>query len=145
MRESPTVIGHRRGGIGWEGKDPNLEVSFSDAAVGYDFVKTMNLKLKEGRDFSPAFKTDSTAYLINETALARIGYKEPIGKPLYWGERRGTIIGVLKDFHFTSIHQTIEPLFIRLEERPKWGTILVRTKPVKPRMPLPVWKRSVKH
>ncbi len=128
MRESPTVIGHRRGGIDWEGKDPNLEVSFADAAVGYDFVKTMNLQLIEGRDFSPAFRADSTAYLINETALARIGYKEPIGKPLNWGERRGTIIGVLKDFHFTSMHETIEPLFIRLDERPKWGTILVRTK-----------------
>jgi hypothetical protein len=128
MRESPTVIGHRRGGIDWEGKDPNLEVSFADAAVGYDFVKTMNLQLKEGRDFSPAFRTDSAAYLINETALARIGYKEPIGKPLNWGERRGTIIGVLKDFHFTSMHETIEPLFIRLDEHPKWGTILVRTK-----------------
>jgi hypothetical protein len=128
MRESPTVIGHHRGGIDWEGKDPNLEVSFADAAVRYDFVKTMNLQLTEGRDFSPAFRTDSTAYLINETALARIGYKEPIGKPLNWGERRGTIIGVLKDFHFTSMHETIEPLFIRLEERPKWGTILVRTK-----------------
>jgi ABC-type antimicrobial peptide transport system permease subunit len=128
MKESPTVIGHHRGGIGWEGKDPNLEVSFADAAVGYDFVKTMNLQLKEGRDFSAAFKTDSTAYLINETALARTGYKEPIGKPLYWGEKRGTIIGVLKDFHFTSIHEAIDPLFIRLDEHPNWGTILVRTK-----------------
>jgi ABC-type antimicrobial peptide transport system permease subunit len=128
MKESPTVIGHRRGGIGWEGKDPGQEVSFADAAVGYDFVKTMNLQIKEGRDFSPDFRTDSAAYLINETALARIGYKEPIGKPLYWGEIRGTIIGVLKDFHFTSMHETIEPLFIRLDERPKWGTILVRTK-----------------
>ncbi|GAA3912059.1 FtsX-like permease family protein [Chitinophaga oryziterrae] len=127
MKESPTVIGHQKGGIGWEGKDPTQEVSFSDAAVAYDFVKTMHLTLAAGRDFSEDFGTDATAYLVNETAVKKMGYKDPIGKPFYWDGHNGNIIGVLKDFHFNSMHQAIEPLFVRLDLNPKWGTILVRT------------------
>src|SRR3546814_3139371 len=55
MRNSPTVIEHHVDGIAWPGKDPNVFVSFADAVVGYDFVKTLHLQLKEGRDFSRAF------------------------------------------------------------------------------------------
>jgi putative ABC transport system permease protein len=127
MRESPTVIGHQKGGIGWEGKDPNLEVFFSDAAVAYDFVKTMRLSLVAGRDFSESFGTDASSFLVNETAVKKMGYKDPIGKSFYWDGHPGNIIGVLKDFHFNSMHQSIEPLFVRLDLTPKWGTILVRT------------------
>ncbi|WP_229311075.1 ABC transporter permease [Larkinella soli] len=133
MKESPTGIGHHTGDIFWEGKDPNLIISFANTAVGYDFLKTMNLQLKEGRDFSRAFGTDSTSYLMNESALKKIGYKDPVGKPLTWGNRKGRIIGIVKDFHFTSMHQAIEPLVIRLNEEQSWGTILVRTEAGKTR------------
>lgn len=128
MRNSPTVIEHHTGSIAWEGKDPNLTLSFADAVVGYDFVKTMKLKVKEGRDFSTDFRTDSTAYLLNEEAVKRIGYQNPVGKSVEWGNRKGTIIGVLEDFHFNSMHHAIEPLIVRLDENWSWGTILIRTK-----------------
>ncbi|GAB3774200.1 ABC transporter permease [Spirosoma horti] len=126
MRESPTALGHHVDDIGWTGKDPNLRTTFANTAVGYDFVKTLKLTLKDGRDFSKDFGTDTLGFLINETALAKIGYKNPIGKPLDWGGNKGHIIGVLKDFHFNSMRQAIEPLIIRLDRRPQWGTILVR-------------------
>jgi len=125
MKESPTVIGHSNGDIGWTGKDPGLNATFSDATVGYDFVKTMKLELKDGRDFSKEF-ADSSNYLVNETAAMKIGYQNPVGQPLSWGGNKGKIIGVLKDFHFNSMHEAIEPLVIRLSEKQKWGTILVR-------------------
>jgi predicted permease len=128
MRNSPTVIEHHTGSIEWPGKNENLMVSFADAVVGYDFVKTLNLELKEGRDFSKVFGTDSASFILNETAVAKIGYKNPIGETISWGNRKGTIIGVLKDFHFNSMHNAIEPLIIRLDENWPWGTILVRTK-----------------
>jgi hypothetical protein len=128
MKESPTVIGHHIGDAGWEGKDPGLTVTFADAVVGYDFVKTMGLKLKQGRDFSKEFGTDSTNYLINEEALKRTGYADPIGRTMTWGGRRGQIIGVLQDFHINSMYQEIEPLIIRLDESQNWGTILVRVR-----------------
>lgn len=133
MKESPTVIGHHRSDIEWEGKDPGLNVSFADAVVGYDFVKTMGLKLKQGRDFSKAFGTDSTSYIINEAALKRTGYTDPIGRTMTWGNHRGQIIGVLQDFHINSMYQEIEPLIIRLDERQTWGNILVRVRAGKTR------------
>jgi putative ABC transport system permease protein len=128
MRESPTVITHTKGGISWAGKDPTQQVAFADAVVGYDFVKTLALQLKEGRDFSRQFSTDSADFIVNETAVKIMGYKDPIGQTLTWDDNKGTIIGVVKDFHFNSMHEAIAPLFIRLDTSPKWGTVLVRMK-----------------
>ena len=133
MRNSPTVIEHHTGSISWAGKDPNLTVSFADGVVGYDFVKTMKLQLKEGRDFSKEFGTDSISYMLNETAVNKIGFINPIGETVTWGNHPGKIIGVLKDFHFSSMHQSIEPLILRLDENWSWGTILVRVKAGKTR------------
>lgn len=126
MRNSPTIIEHHTNSISWPGKDPNLTVSFADVPVGYDFVKTMDLKLKEGRDFSIDYGTDTASFLINETALKKIGYTDPIGKPITWGSHPGKIIGVVKDFHFGSMHQPIEPFIARLDEKWSYGNILVR-------------------
>src|SRR4029079_18229833 len=72
MRNSPTIIEHHTGSISWPGMEPNLTVSFADGVVGYDFVKPMKLQLKEGRDFSREFGTDSVAYMLNETAVNKI-------------------------------------------------------------------------
>ena len=128
MRNSPTIIEHHTGSIEWPGKPDDLNVSFADGVVGYDFVKTMKLELKEGRDFSKEFGTDSTGYILNETAVSKIGFKHPVGQTIEWGNRPGKVIGVLKDFHFNSMHQAIDPLIIRLDEKWSWGMILVRTK-----------------
>jgi hypothetical protein len=128
MRNSPTAIFHHTGSISWPGKDPNLTVSFADGVVGYDFVKTMNLQMLAGRDFSKDYGTDTTAFLMNETAINKIGLKDAIGKTKTWGNHEGKVIGVIKDFHFNSLHETIEPLIMRLDENWFWGTILVRIK-----------------
>jgi hypothetical protein len=102
--------------------------------VGYDFVKTMQAEIVQGRDFSENF-ADSANYLINETALRKIGYKDPIGKPLtFWGIK-GTIIGVIKDFHFNTLHVPIEPLVIRLSNA-TGGAALIRTEPGKTKIAL---------
>ncbi|HSZ84738.1 MAG TPA: FtsX-like permease family protein, partial [Puia sp.] len=131
MTGNPTQIDNGTSGVNWEGKNPDADFSFSYAGVGYDFIKTMHLTLKEGRDFSTDFASDSVGYLINESALKLIGYKNPIGKPLtFWG-KKGTIIGVLKDFHFTSLHDPINALVLKLDENATFGSILVRTRPGK--------------
>ncbi|MBS1916712.1 MAG: ABC transporter permease [Bacteroidetes bacterium] len=128
MRNSPTVIEHHTGDIFWEGKDPNLTISFADGVVGYDFVKTMKLQLKDGRDFSKDYSSDSVGFLLNETAANKIGFKNAVGQTMVWGKHPGKVIGVLKDFHFNSMHQNIDPLIVRLDENWPWGTILIRTK-----------------
>ncbi|HVZ95855.1 MAG TPA: FtsX-like permease family protein, partial [Chitinophagaceae bacterium] len=115
------------GSIYWPGKDPNLNVKFADGVVGYDFVKTMKLQLLAGRDFSKDYN-DSTNFLLNETAVNKIGFKHPVGQTITWGSHEGKVIGVIKDFHFNSLHEKIEPLIVRLDEDWRWGTILVRIK-----------------
>jgi ABC-type antimicrobial peptide transport system permease subunit len=129
--QAPSDIENQIGGVFWPGKDPNSAPQFTQAAVGYDFVKTMSLQLVAGRDFSRVITTDSTGYLINEAALKVIGYKEPIGEPLtQWG-KRGTIIGVLRDYHYTSLYDPIKPLIIRMAATNNYGSALVRTEPGK--------------
>jgi hypothetical protein len=91
----------------------------------------MHLQMTEGRDFSKDFPTDSAGYVLNESALKVMGYKNPIGKPLtFWG-KKGTVVGILKDFHFNSVHTPINPLVLRLGEDVTWGQALVRTQPGK--------------
>ncbi|MEP7376967.1 MAG: ABC transporter permease [Chitinophagaceae bacterium] len=130
ITQNPVQMENTTGDVEWEGKAPNTKPNFTQVAVGYDFVKTMKAKIVLGRDFSETF-ADSGNYLINETALKRIGYKDPVGKPLtFWGTK-GTIIGVVRDFHFNSLHVAIEPLVIRLIKNASWGPALIRTEPGK--------------
>lgn len=125
----PTNFESSTGGVQWDGKDPNLNIEFTYISVGYDFAKTMKLQMASGRDYSKDFASDSVGYLVNETALKRIGYKDPIGKPITMWGKKGTIIGILKDFHFNSLHDPITPLIVRASINEKFGNILVRTQP----------------
>jgi len=127
-QQSPVQIGNSTSGVTWPGKDPGNTMEFYQAGVGYDYLRTMNIRV-QGRDFSPQFGTDSTNYIINQEAARRIGYQHPLGKPLtLWG-RPGVIIGVVEDFHFQSLHVPIEPLLIRLDPDANGQTILIRTQP----------------
>jgi ABC-type antimicrobial peptide transport system permease subunit len=125
--ENPTSIGSSTYGVSWAGKDPNATQLFTNSAVGYDFVKTMDLKLLAGRDFATAFPTDTAGYLINESAQKLMGYKDAVGKSItFWG-KTGPIIGVVKDFHFASVRDPIKPLILYFGENKDWGNVLVRT------------------
>lgn len=97
-----------------ETQKTNLDLYFVD----YDFINQYNLKLVAGRAFSKDFLTDSTeAMMINEQAAKLLGYtpQEAVGRNFsQWG-RKGKIIGVLKDFHYRSLQQPIQPLTMRIE------------------------------
>lgn len=85
--------------------------------VDFDFVPTYHIPLVAGRNYSHSFTTDSSqSMVINEAAARMFGYVDPaaaVGKKFdQWG-RSGTIIGVLKDFNFRSLHQAVEPLTLR--------------------------------
>lgn len=82
--------------------------------VDHDFIKTMGIELKEGRDFSLDFASDvNRAYILNETAVRELGWNSPLSKAFEIIER-GRIIGVVKDFHFLSLHSEIEPVVLVL-------------------------------
>lgn len=98
-----------------------LPMNLNLYAVDYDFISQYSLKILAGRAFSAAFPTDSTqAIVVNETTAKNLGYASPadaIGKHfLQWG-RKGQIIGVVKDFHFESLQQTVKPLDLRIDPR----------------------------
>ncbi len=113
--------------INWEGKAKNTSVGFKPMSVGFDFVKLMNLKLAEGRDFSRANATDSTdAFLVNEEAVRQMGLKNPIGKWVSAWQKKGHIIGVLRDYHTHSLHEPIKPLIVDIKENESFGVMLVR-------------------
>ena len=117
----PTEIGSHVYDLSWEGKDPAAKVVAMHNGVGYDYVKTMHLTMVMGRDFSRDFPSDTVGYVINETALKMIGYKDPIGRLLVYFGHRGKIIGVVKDFNFQSLHDPIRPLVLEfMGERITW-------------------------
>jgi len=91
--------------------------------VDADWIPTMDMKMATGRNFSKDMSTDSSAVIINESAAKFLGYTDPLNKTIYKSlggktELSNTvkyqIIGVVKDFHFSSMHDKIEPLIIRL-------------------------------
>jgi putative ABC transport system permease protein len=95
----------------------NLDLYFVD----FDYIPQLQIKMVAGRAFSRQFMTDTThAMILNEAAVKMFGYHSPdqaIGKKFsQWG-RQGTIIGVVKDFHFHSLQEAIKPLSIRIEPR----------------------------
>jgi ABC-type antimicrobial peptide transport system permease subunit len=129
ISDEPTSIDNATASVVWDGKDPNTSPTFTTISAGYDFVQTMNLRMLEGRDFSKEYAGDSSAYLVNEEALKILNYKNPIGKNLSLWDQKGIIVGVLKDFHFTSLHDPIKPLIVHAGETDNGRTILVRTSP----------------
>ncbi|WP_205573275.1 ABC transporter permease [Flavisolibacter nicotianae] len=144
ITDNPTNISNATGGVQWEGKDPTSMVQFAQAAVGYDFTGTLKIPLVQGRDFSKDFPTDSAGYIINETALKLIGYKDPVGKKLVFWQMPGMIIGVIKDCHFSSLHDPIRPIVLRLGETADYGRVLVRTERGKTREALASLERISK-
>lgn len=112
--------------IQWEGKE-NISVGFKPASVGFDFIKTMNLKVAEGRDFSKSFATDSAdAFMVNEEAVKQMGMKDPIGKWISAWNKKGHIIGILKDYHTNTLREPIKPLIIDVKEYEYFGVVIVK-------------------
>ena len=131
ITQIPTKLTSGTSDVDWQNKNPDEKNLFVWASVGYDFVKTLDLQMLRGRDFAKDYPTDSSGYLLNESALKIINYKDPVGKQFtFWGQH-GTIIGVVRDFHFNSLHDPIQPLILRMREDESFGNALVRIEPAK--------------
>jgi hypothetical protein len=130
MSQRPVELENATSDVVWEGKAPDAKPNFTQVAVGYDFIQTMEAGLLYGRDLSEEH-ADSASYMINETAMRVIGYKDPVGMPLSLEGVNGTIIGVVRDFHFNSLHVPIEPMVLRLKRRANNGYALIRIAPGK--------------
>ncbi len=97
----------------------NTPPSMRCLVVDEDFFKTYNIKIAAGRGFSKELSTDSSAYLINETAARELGWKDPLKEQIAMpaiGRKPGAVIGVVKDFNYHSLHEAIQPLFIFMKK-----------------------------
>jgi ABC-type antimicrobial peptide transport system permease subunit len=104
-----TQVWNTNGGFEWEGKDPNLAVDFPNNTVSYEFGKTVQWKIKQGRDFSRDFATDSAAFIVNESTVKFLGFEDPVGKVLKWNGNPFTIIGVVNDIMQESPFYPVRP------------------------------------
>lgn len=106
----------------WPGKDPNTRISFSTIATEYDYLKTMRMRLIEGRDFSEEFKSDSLAIIINKKGREVMGLTEAVGEKLsMWGNNY-TIIGVIEDVLMESPYHPVDPMAIVFN--PGWSSTI---------------------
>lgn len=112
---------------------PDHDVSAAEVFVDYDFFRTLDIQIAEGRTFSRQNTADSAAaFLLNETAARQLNLDRPVaGKEIWWKQReqhvtqRGRVVGIVKDFHFQSLHDPIRPLIFLLT-RERFNHILVK-------------------
>lgn len=103
--------------IDWDGKKKGNIINFANIGISYGMIETLGMQVAEGRSFSREKSSDSAEIIFNETAITMMGLKDPIGKVVkMWGQKR-TIAGVVKDFHFQSLHEAVKPFALRLEPK----------------------------
>ena len=105
----------------------NFELKFM--TTDYDFLQTYDMQMAAGRNFSHAFSTDTSNFLINETAARALGWKTPqdaLGKGMKYDNVSGKVIGVVKDFQFESLHQSVIPLLFELPSDNYYSRISVK-------------------
>ncbi|HYF33516.1 MAG TPA: ABC transporter permease [Chitinophagaceae bacterium] len=102
----------------WQGKDPKSQVLITMEWVSPEYISTMQMKLKSGRDFYPVAEQDSTNIIINETFAGIIGKENPVGTVLTRDDgRQLTIVGVVKDFLFNDMYKKPDPLVLFSQPR----------------------------
>ncbi len=114
--------------VTWEGKDPDAQILFPSIRADENFQKVFQMEMVEGRNFTSSSE-ENNDFIINETAAKIIGKDlgDVLGKSLTFYDRKGTIIGVVKDFNYKPLQYAIEPLI--LSHRRTGAVTVVRTAP----------------
>ncbi|ATL46828.1 hypothetical protein COR50_06340 [Chitinophaga caeni] len=108
-------IGTTTGDTDWDGKPEDDGFIIHPLYTDENFIPVMGLQMAEGRNFFAGEGGSKTDIILNETAVKLMGMKDPVGKRFSLYEENGTIIGVVKDFHMTSMHNKIEPtVFVKM-------------------------------
>jgi putative ABC transport system permease protein len=112
---TPTNIGSNSGGADWDGRDPELHTLIGISAVDFDYIEALQIEILAGRSFSKDYSTDlatdsTGVFLVNEEVVKIMGVENPIGMRFDFIGLKGKIIGVMKNFHYQSAREKIEPL-----------------------------------
>ncbi|RPH34149.1 MAG: ABC transporter permease [Bacteroidales bacterium] len=126
--EIPSRIKNKMNGLTWEGKTENTSGHFYFESIDADFIRTMNLKVVAGRNFSDDFLTDSINYIFNEKAVKLMGFKDPIGQQFELDGPPGKIVGVVRDYNIEPLTNDIAPLMFIMWRDWYW-TLIVRVNP----------------
>ncbi|HSG28440.1 MAG TPA: FtsX-like permease family protein, partial [Candidatus Krumholzibacterium sp.] len=116
-----------------EGLPDGESIMMNRQNIDEDYVETMGMQLVAGRNFSKDMPADSAnSIMVNEAAVRQAGWKDPIGKTIHYAgdpdQVKRSVVGVIRDFHYKSLHQVIEPLFITLD-RGFYRNLFVRVSP----------------
>ena len=103
--------------LDWKGKDPDRQQLFGTILVDPGFGNVINWQMKEGRNFSAQFLTDSSGFLFNETAIKQMGLKNPLGETIKWHGRDWKILGVVKDMVMTSPFDPAVPTVFLMDNK----------------------------
>jgi putative ABC transport system permease protein len=114
-------------GFGLEGREVRTNIQ----RVDYDYLKTLDIQLIDGREFDPKFSGDSSGVIINESMARELGGKKLVGTflPIYDQQPKVQIIGIAKNFNFKSLHEKIDPLTLTMDKSYSINYIFVKAKP----------------
>ncbi len=127
------------GNIVWEGQQEKDEFLIAQANISPDFIPALGMKVVSGTNFSLQKTNDTATYIVNESAVKRMGYTNgsAIGKRLeFWGAK-GPIIGVVKDFNFKPLNSAIEPFIFRYQPQDRYFNLFVKIQPGKTQQVIP--------
>lgn len=123
---NPLSIDGMTGDPEWEGFQEGGQSIFTILTIDHTFLDAMDIPIAKGQAFQEGMPTDSAnfKYIINEEAALQMGLENPLNKRLqFWGDH-GRIIGVVKNFHFSSLHEPIKPLILRYQPERAWGMLI---------------------
>ena len=118
-------LGGQTGDNSWDGKEKGETLMLRTLTVDKDFVTFFKMQILDGAGFTGSV-SDSVHFVLNETAVKAARIKDPVGKKFKLWNKNGTIIGVVKDFHFASMKQTIEPVIFYYQPN-EMNRIFIRT------------------
>jgi ABC-type antimicrobial peptide transport system permease subunit len=138
-------LGSNTGDFSWEGKDPNKQVLITVESVSPEYISTMGMKLKDGRDFKNDIKADSNNIIINESFAKILNKKPVVGSTVSdGGSSKYTIIGVINDFVYNNMYGTAAPL-IMYADTTSVNYMTVRFRPgANLTTTLPVFEKTIK-
>ena len=94
--------------------------------VGFNYLQTMNVQLKQGRFFDEAISSDKTeSVIVNEAFVRKMGWKEPIGQTFEFDNVKWYVIGVVQNFHYKEFYYDIEPTMIHIGAEEKYRYLVV--------------------
>jgi hypothetical protein len=118
-------------GIKWKGKDPNLSIDFPVVGMGFDYGKTIDWEIIQGRDLSRDLATDSFSCLLNESAVRFMGLQNPVGEILDWNGQKLNVVGVTRDMIMRSPYEPVRPTMFYLSGN-RGGWLVMKLNPASP-------------